>query len=280
MLPRLFQVLNLLFLLFLSLSMIIPLVNTMSVSFSSNIDSMRPGIKLWPGEWSIEGYTTVWNRIELWRPFFNNVIVTGTGTLLHVFLSAMAGYVLIQKDLPGKKWLVTMIMITMMIPGEAIMIPLYVVNKELSLLNTLTSLVIYGLASGFSILLMRNYFLSVPSDLAEAARIDGASEFRIFLTCYLPLAKPGLATVTLFEFVSRWNHFTPALLYISDNSKYTLQLALSSLILSNDSTSSSDFLTPNVRMAGVVIAIIPLILIYPLVQRFFIKGLMVGATKE
>jgi putative aldouronate transport system permease protein len=277
---KFFYSLNTLFLILLVLTMIIPLLNTLVVSLSSNIESMKPGIKLFPTEISFEGYETIWRKLELWRPFYNNVLVTVFGTFFHVFLSAMAGYVLVQKELPGKKWMTALILLTMMIPGEAIMIPLYVVNKDLGLLNTLTGLVINGLVSGFSVLLMRNFFLSVSYELAESARMDGAGDFKIFLRIYLPLAKPGLATVTLFEFVSRWNHFTSALLYINDDKKYTLQLALRSLIISSDATSSSDFITANVRMAGIIIALIPLLAIYPFVQKYFVKGIMLGSGKE
>jgi putative aldouronate transport system permease protein len=277
---KIFQVFNYLFLSVLVLTMFIPLWNTFVVSISSNLSSMHPGIKLWPTEFSLIGYKTIWTKLELWRPFLNNVIVTVIGTVFHVFFAAMAGYVLIQRGLPGKKIMVALIMITMAIPQEAIMIPLYIVNKELGLLNTLSALIISGLVSGFSILLMRNFFLSVPYDIAESARMDGANDFKIFTKLYLPLAKPGLATVVLFEFVSRWNQFTPALLYINDTSKYTLQLALQSLVIASNSTSSSSFFTPNVRMAGIIIALIPLLIIYPFVQKYFVKGITLGSTKD
>ncbi|MFC0273878.1 carbohydrate ABC transporter permease [Metabacillus herbersteinensis] len=277
---RIFTIINTLFLLLLILVMIVPIINTWAVSFSSNVSSMQPGIKLWPSEFSLSGYETIWTRLELWRPFLNNIIVTVVGTASHVILAAMAGYVLIQPSLVGKRIIVSFIMVTMMIPAEAIMIPLYIVNKELGLLNTLTSLIMSGLISGFSILLMRNYFFTVPYSLAESARIDGASDFKIFTRVYMPMATPGLATITLFEFVGRWNHFTSALLYINDPDKYTLQLALRSLIITSDSTSSSDFFTNNVRMAGIMIALIPLLIIYPFVQKYFVKGITLGSTKE
>ncbi|WP_100401354.1 carbohydrate ABC transporter permease [Bacillus sp. FJAT-42315] len=269
-----------LFFILLVLTMIIPIWYTFIVSISSNLTSMNVGIKLWPSEISFEGYKTIWSKMELWRPFINNVIVTVIGTILHVFLAAMAGYVLIQRTLPGKKLIITFIMMTMIVPQEAIMIPLYIVNKELGLLNTLSSLVLSGLVSGFSILLMRNFFLSVPYSIAESARMDGAGDFTIFSRLYLPVAKPGIATVFLFEFVSRWNHFTSALLYINDTKNYTLQLALQSLVIGSDSTSTSTFFTPNVRMAGIMIALIPLLIIYPFVQKYFVKGISLGSTKE
>ncbi|GIP03528.1 MULTISPECIES: carbohydrate ABC transporter permease [Paenibacillus] len=277
---RLFDMINVLFLLLLVLTMVIPFINTLALAFSSNFASMQPGIVLWPKEFSLEGFSTVWNRMKLYLPFTNNVIVTVVGTLGHVFLSSMAGYVLIQKGLPGKKWMLSAILLTMMIPSEAIMIPLYIVNQDLGLLNTLSSLILSGFVSGFSVILMRNFFLSVPYEMSESARIDGAGDPRIFFTMYLPLASAGLATVTLFEFVSRWNQFTPAVLYINDSSKYTLQIALKSLIVDTDSTSSNFMITTNVRMAGIVIALLPLIIIYPYVQKYFVKGMFVGANKE
>ncbi|UUZ89657.1 carbohydrate ABC transporter permease [Paenibacillus sp. P25] len=277
---RTFDVVNTLFLLLLISTMLIPFLNTLALAFSSNFASMQPGIVLWPKVFSVEGFTTVWSRMQLYLPFTNNVIVTAVGTLGHVLLCSMAGYVLVQQGPPGKKLMVSMILVTMMVPGEAIMIPLYVVNKELGLLNTLTALILSGLVSGFSVLLMRNFFLSVPYEMSESARMDGAGDLRIFATMYLPLAKAGLATVTLFEFVSRWNQFTPALLYINNHAKYTLQIALKSLIVDTDATSSNFMITTNVRMAGIVIALLPLIIIYPYVQKYFVKGIFVGANKE
>ena len=277
---RLFDAVNVLFLLALVSTMIIPFLNVLALAFSTNFDSMQPGIVLWPKQFSIEGFLTVWNKMQLYLPFQNNVIVTAVGTVGHVLLCSLAGYVLIQPGLPGKKWIVSFILITMMIPGETIMIPLYVVNRDLGLLNTLWALIISGLLSGFSILLMRNFFLSVPYEMSESAKMDGAGDFRIFFRIYMPLAKAGLATVTLFEFVSRWNQFTPALLYINNHAKYTLQIALKSLIVDTDSTSSNFVVTTNVRMAGIVIALLPLIVIYPFVQKYFVKGIMLGASKE
>lgn len=275
-----FDAVNTLFLLLLISTMIIPLMNTVALSFSTGIDSMEPRVILWPKEFSLEGYVTVWNKIKLWQPFWNNTIVTVVGTVGHVLLSSIAGYVLIQRSLPGRNLMVSFILLTMMVPGEMVMIPLYMVNKELGLLNSLSALIISGLVSGFSVLLMRNFFLAVPHEMAESARIDGAGELRIFLTLFMPLAAAGLATVTLFEFVSKWNHFNSALMYINNSSKYTLQIALKSLIIDTSSTSSNFIITKNVRMAGIVISLLPLVVIYPFVQKYFVQGVMVGSVKE
>ncbi len=277
---KVFIVLNTIFLLFCIGFTIIPFWYTFVLSFSTDLASMAPGLKLWPSEWSVEGYRKIWNNAQLWIPFTNTMIVTAVGTFIHVFLTAMAGYVLIQKQLPGRRFLTSFIITTMMIPEEMIMIQLFVVNKQLGLIDTLTSLIISGIVSGFSILLLTNYFNSIPDSLGEAARIDGANDFFIFRRLYLPLSKPALATVSLFEFVNRWNQFRPALLYIQSPSKYTLQVALRSLVIETEVTSTSDYFATNARMAAIMIAIIPLLALYPFIQKYFVKGIMVGSTKE
>jgi putative aldouronate transport system permease protein len=127
---------------------------------------------------------------------------------------------------------------------------------------------------------MRNYFQSVPYDLWESAKIDGAGDFRIFRTIYLPLSQAGLATIALFELVSRWNQFLAVILYISDSSKYTLQVALQALVTEGMGTSGTSMVTPNVRMAGIVIAILPLVALYPFMQKYFVRGITLGSVKE
>lgn len=274
-----FDRLNTVFMIVLVSLMIIPLLNAFAVAFSSDLASMQPGIAIIPKDFSVEGFETVIRKLQFWRPFMNSVIVTSIGTFLHVMLSALAGYVLIQKDLKYNNILVLLILITMMVPSQAILVPQYVVFKELHLLNKLTGLVISQLVSGFSILLMRNYFLGIPYALYESALMDGANDLVIFFKIYMPSAKPGLTTVGLFELVRRWNNFMSPLLYISDPNKYTLQLALRAIILPNDTTSTADVITYNVQMAGVVISFLPLLIIYPFVQKYFVKGINIGAVK-
>ncbi|MGC4108218.1 MAG: carbohydrate ABC transporter permease [Thermomicrobiales bacterium] len=264
----------------LTLMMIVPFINVLAVAFSTPLGSMEHGIILWPRGLSVDGFKTVWTNLDLERAFINSAIVTAAGTVLHVGLCCLAAYTLIQKDMPGRRLLLVFILATMAIPGELIMIPLYIVNKDLGLLNTLWALIFSGMVSGFSILLLRNFFASVPYDLAESAKLDGASDFHIFRTIYLPLSQAGIATITLFELVGRWNQFLPVVLYINDSKKYTLQVALNALVTENLGTSGMSMVTPNVRMAGIVIAILPLIVLYPFMQRYFVHGLTLGSVKE
>jgi putative aldouronate transport system permease protein len=277
---RLFIIGNAIFLFLVVVVMIVPFINVLAVALSSPLSSMEPGIHLWPSEWSVEGFRTVWVNVGLQRAFVNSVIVTSIGTVLHVALTAFAGYVLIQKNLPGKKLMIAFILATMAVPGELIMIPLFIVNKNLGLLNTLYALILSGMVGGFSILLMRNFFQSVPYDLWESAKIDGAGDFHIFRTIYVPLSQAGIATVALFELVGRWNQFLAVVLYISDSSKYTLQVALQALVTENMGTSGTAMVTPNVRMAGIVIAILPLVALYPFMQKYFVQGITLGSVKE
>ncbi len=277
---RLFRWYNGALLVVLGAVMIVPLLNVLSVAFSSGLASLEPGIKLWPSDLSVDGFRTVWTNVGLSRAFTNSVIVTTIGTTLHVLLAALAGYVLIQRNLPGKRLMVAFIVGTMAIPGELLMIPLYIVVKDLGLLNNLAALVLSGLISGFSILLLRNSFAAVPYELWESAKIDGASDLSIFWRIYLPLSTAGLATVALFELVGRWNQFLSVILYISDGSKYTLQVALQALVTEASATSGTSMITPNVRMAGIVIAILPLVLIYPFAQKYFVHGITLGSVKE
>lgn len=277
---RVFSIAVYVFLAVLMLGMIVPFINVLAVAFSSPLASMEPGIILWPQEFSVDGFRVVWNNLQLERAFINSAIVTSIGTVAHVALACLAGYVLIQRDLPGRTLMFALIIATMAVPSELIMIPLYIVNRDLGLLNSLWALIFYLMATGFSIMLIRSFFAGVPYDLAESAKIDGAGDFRIFRTIYLPLSKAGIATIFLFELVSRWNQFLPVVLYINDSSKYTLQVALNALVTENLGTSGMSMVTPNVRMAGIVIAILPLVIIYPFMQRYFVQGITLGSVKE
>jgi putative aldouronate transport system permease protein len=136
------------------------------------------------------------------------------------------------------------------------------------------------MVSAYTVLILQSFFAKIPRSLEEAALMDGATEFTIFRTVYLPLSKAGIATVTLFQFVGKWNNFMESVIFLNDPSKYTLQVALKNLIISSDITSTTDSVSKNTQMAGVVITIIPLIIVYVFLQRYFITGLTAGAVKE
>lgn len=278
---KIYIIITNIFLFLVALIMILPLINVAAVSFTTDIESYENVIKLFPREPSIVGYKVLFERIAFFIPLTNNAIVAVVGTFFHVLFCSMAGYVLLSEKLPGKTLLFVLVLIPMMIPFQFIMIPFYVTMKKLGLIDTLSSLIITDIVTTFSILLIRNYFQQVPRSLAEAARMDGASDFTIFFRVYLPLAVPGLVTISIFEFVLRWNQFLPAVLFINSPEKYTLQIALRSLIVSQElaGTAQSN-VANNTRMAGIIVSIIPLIIIYLLFQKYFKKGIVLGAVKE
>ena len=260
-------------------TMMIPMVNVLAVAFSTRLGSMEPGVILWPRDFSVEGFVTIWQRANLSRAFSNSSFVSMTATFIQVILSALAGYVLVQKDLPFRRAISSVILFTMMIPGDLTLISIYALNKQLGLLNSYAGLIINGLVSGFSILLMRNYFLNVPESLAESGRIDNASEMRILTSIYLPLSIPGLAAITFLEFIGKWNALMLPVTIITDAKKYTLPMVLKSLAFANDGTSGIDIIAPNAQMAAIIISILPLVILYAFTQRFLIGGLTLGASK-
>lgn len=263
----------------IALVMVIPMWNVIVVSTSSTLSATQSGIKLWWDQFSLEGYEYVFKVAKLLSPFLNSLFVTTIGSVTLVVLSSFAGYVLIQNDLPFKGLITAFVMLTMMIPGDLTLISIYRVNKQLNLLNSYTGLILNGLISGFSILMMRNYFETVPYSLAEAARIDGASEVTIFAKIFMPISLPGLATVFFMEFVAKWNSIMLPTTLVTDQNLYTLPVMLKAMIQSDVSTSGTALAPENAVMAAIVISTVPLLLIYIVAQKYLLEGMNLGAEK-
>jgi len=261
-------------------SMAIPMINVLAVSFSTAAASDAPGLILFPRPFTLEGYYTVWTYENLWRPFFSTLYVSVAGTVLHVFLSAMTGYVLIHRGLPFRGALTTFVMLTMTVPGELTLVSLYAVNRDLGLVNTYAALIVNGAVGGFSVLLMRNYFAGVPQSLPEAARIDGASDFPIFWKIFFPLSIPGIVTIATLQFIGRWNNITTVISLITNTKMWTLPVILKAIVFERSSTSGTTYIFANAKMAGVALTAAPLVILYFFTQRFFSAGVMLGATKE
>lgn len=271
--------LNWLLLMLVFLAMVLPMLNVLAISLSSNTASQVSDVTLWPKEFSTEGYTFIWNARNLGRAFGNSSFVSVVGTMITVTISAMAGYVLIQRDLPFRKAIATGILMTMMIPGDLTLVSIFSLNRALGLIDSYLGLILNGLVSAFSIMLMRNYFLSVPESLAESGRIDNASEMRIFFSIYIPLSLPGLAAITFLDFIGKWNSFMVPLIITTKPELFTLPIILRQLTQPTDSTSGVLQIYDNARMAAIVITVIPLLVLYTLAQRFLIGGLTLGAAK-
>lgn len=260
--------------------LLLPVWFALVTSCMASVESLKGGLHFWPENFSIKGYEVLFTTGDYLRPLINSTIVTVFGTFFHVLLCALAAYTLIQKNIPWLKFMMALLLITMAVPQQVLIIPTYLLYKHLAMINTYTALIVYGLVSGFSILLLHSYFKSIPYDLTESARIDGASELQIFWKIYLPMGKSGLITVMVINAVMRWNDFTSALLFITDPNLYTVQLALKTLVGSTEQASSNILITPNVQMAAVVIGLLPLVILYFIAQKYIVKGTSLGALKE
>ncbi|MGE4467723.1 carbohydrate ABC transporter permease [Sphaerochaeta sp.] len=279
-LPTAVRVFNVMMLVFIVMLMGFPMLNVLAVSLSTQANSDSPGMVLWPNPPTFEGYSFIWKYTNLATPFFNTVYVSVVGTILHVIMASLAGYILCQPNLPLKKSMTTFILLTMTVPYELTMIGIYAVNKDLGLINTYTGLIVNGMISGFSVFLMRNYFQAVPQSLAESARIDGASELRIFSSIYLRLAVSGILTIGTLELIRRWNNITITVTLISDMKKWTLPVVLRFILFDQTSTSGTSYIFANAKMAAVVLTALPLVLLYFFTQSFFSSGIMIGSIKE
>lgn len=258
----------------------VPVWTAISISFMSNAESLAPTNYFWPTDFSLEGYISVFRDANIIKPLTNTIFVTTIGTVFHMFVVSLAAYGLIQKKLPGAKIIATFFIVTMMVPGEAIMIPRFLLFQQLNMTNNLWSIILISLASGFSILLLQNYFSSIPESLAESARIDGASEFKIYYKIYVPLAKNGFLVVMLFDIVARWNEYSNALLLLTEPQKYLIQQAIKELVLPTGGGQSSFMVYPNLEMAVIVIGILPILVLYFMFQKQFVNGMNVGGVKE
>ncbi len=279
-LPLAMRVLNILVLVLVVVLMGLPMLNVLAVSLSTQAKSDSPGLVLLPIPPTFEGYTFIWKHTNLPRPFFNTVYVSVVGTVLHVLMASLAGYILCQNTLPFRKAMTTFILLTMTVPYELTMIGIYAVNRDLGLTNTYAGLILNGMVSGFSVFLMRNYFQAIPLSLAESARIDGAGEWRIFSSIYLRLSVSGLMTIGTLELIRRWNNITMTITLISDMKKWTLPVVLRFILFDQTSTSGTSYIFANAKMAAVVMTALPLVVLYFFTQSFFSSGIMIGSVKE
>ncbi len=227
-----------------------------------------------PKSLDFSNYGRVWQAMELPQHLFNSVIVTGLTVGLVVLTVTLAGYAFARLEFPGREPFFYVFLIALMIPGQALLIPMFIFLRDISLLNSLPGLSFsfLGGAVPFATFLMRAFFKSLPSELGDAGKIDGCTEFGVFRHIYLPLARPGVATILIFQFVGTWNEFMFSTTFISDPDLKTIQPALYQAIgrYATDYTALS---------SGLVMALIPIITVYLLLQSQFIKGLTAGALR-
>lgn len=271
----------------LTIASVIPIIHVLSVSFSNGNEAAQMGLMLWPKGFTLDSYAFVFKGPALLRSYGITIFITVVGTALNLILTTTAAYVLARADLPGRGALTLFVVITMIF--SAGIIPGYMLVRNLGLLDKVWAMILPGAVSAFNLILMRNFFEELPSSVIESARIDGASEFRILTHIVLPLSGPAIATIGLFYAVGHWNEFFRGIFYITDPTKWPLQVLLRSVVVMADlnelGMSNRDLygqLSVNqltIRAATVMAAVVPIAALYPFLQRYFVKGIVLGAEK-
>ena len=270
----------------LAFAMLFPFVYVIAVSFSSYRDVVGGGLILFPTHPSLEAYKVIFTGGIVTRALLVSVGITAVGTLTSMFMTVTMAYGLSRPGVPGSRFVLALALFTLIF--SAGLIPNYLLVKQLGLINTFAALILPGAVSAFNLVVIRQFFMSIPSELLESARIDGASDLRILLQIMLPLSKPVLAVIALFYGVGYWNEFFNAILYLNDADKWPIQLVLRQYVLQGSALLASG-VTPDpsqppppaqtIQMAVVVIATVPILMVYPFLQRFFTKGVLAGAIK-
>jgi putative aldouronate transport system permease protein len=276
-------------LLIAALVTLLPMVNVLSRSLSTGaMVSKHPGM-LYPRGFTLDAYRYIFDTPVLMRSFGISVFVTVVGTFFNMVVTTMAAYGLSKTDLPGHRFMMWMVIMPMLF--SAGLLPTYMLIKDVGLLNSIWVLVIWGLVSPFNLILLRNFFWSIPTEVEEAARLDGASDIRTLWDIVLPLSKPVLATVSLFYAVGHWNDFFTGLFFITDNSKWPLQVVLRTIVIDQSMMNMGGSNSPtgdmtrmvtsseSITAASIIFAVVPILLLYPFLQRHFVKGIMLGSVK-
>lgn len=290
--PIIFHTVNTIIMLLVIIVMVYPFWNTIAVSFNNSQDTLRGGITFFPRDFSLYNYQTVFKNDLLIIASVNSVLRTVLSTILGVFVSAMVGYVLSRPEFLWRKFATRYFILTMYV--SAGLIPTYFLIKDLRLINNFLVYIIPGLISAFNIIVIRAYMQTLPASLNEAAQIDGAGYFRCFIQIILPVCKPVLATVALWCAVGAWNSWFDTFIYCSSKDNLTtLQYEMMKMISAsmNSGTNKSadaiygnkvvvDAVTPvSIRAAVTVVAAVPILVVYPFLQKYFVNGVMIGAVK-
>lgn len=264
---------------------LVPILHLASVSLSSNAAILSNKVTVFPVEWSTMAYQTVFRDVKMINSLLFTIMLVALFTVICMVMTICAAYPLTKKHLKGRDAFLLMIVFTMFFSGG--LIPEYLLVKTMKLTNSIWALVLPGMINAFYLIILKTFFSSIPDELEESARIDGSSHFGTLIRIVLPLSLPVLATLSLFYAVGRWNGFMDALFYITNQDLYPIQLKLYQLVISNQmsdatATEGMNSLAPvpeSLKAASIMFATIPILLVYPWLQRYFISGMMIGAVK-
>lgn len=282
-----FSVLNTILLLLIAFIMLYPFWYVLMGSFMTTNESIRSSFNFYVKEPTLEAYRTFFSSVNFGQHFFASIYASVVGMLVSLACTTLAAYALSRKGLPGSGIIMRFVLVAMLFNGG--LIPTYIVVRSVGLINKLESLYIPGLVNLFYMIIMRTYFRSLPGELMDAARIDGASEWKILLKIVLPISMPILATIALFYLVDRWNDLMSGIIYINDVNKQPLQAMLYRIINNQvamnsrpvgSSQTSMNVTSETAGYAATVITMITILCVYPFLQKYFVHGMMVGSVKE
>lgn len=278
------------FLFLLLLITIAPVLHVISMSFSSSTAIDRGRVGLLPVEPTVKSYKMIWDAGKVPKSFLNSVYYTALGTAINMVMTALTAYPLSKKNLPLRGFYMTLIIITMFFGGG--LIPSFLLVRSLKMYNTVWALVLPGAISSMNMIIMRTFFEGIPAELEESAHLDGANDLRILLRIILPLSTASIATIGMFYAVGHWNSWFSANIYLRESSKFPLQLILREIIMQNQmarelaeqgnlaAMEETGYVSvEGLKYATLVISIVPMLMIYPFVQKYFVKGVMIGSLK-
>ncbi|BAL62641.1 carbohydrate ABC transporter permease [Melissococcus plutonius] len=270
-------------LLLFTLLCLLPFINILASSFATSGElSTRPFILI-PKTFTLDAYRYILSTPTIFKAIGISLFVTTVGTFISMVATSFMAYALSRKYLHGRKFFNFIIVFTMLFSGG--MIPSFILIKSLGLIDSLWALILPSIVSAYNMIIMRNFFQGIPDSLEESAKMDGCTDWGVFLRIILPLSLPSIATISLFYAVEYWNTYQPALLYINDSSKWPIQVLLRQIVIvssgMNADASTVDIVPPaqSVKMAVIIIATLPMLIIYPFIQKYFVKGAMVGSVK-
>ncbi|MCI7677959.1 carbohydrate ABC transporter permease [Streptococcus orisratti] len=266
---------------------VVPMGYILIASFMDPQVLATKGISLNPNDWTVQGYQRVFSDDSILRGFLNSLFYSTAYAILTVAISVMTAYPLSKKDLVGRRWINYFLIFTMFFGGG--LVPTYLLVKQMGMLNTVWAIIVPGAVNVWNIILARTYFQNIPNELVEAAVIDGANDFQIFIKIMLPLAKPIMFVLFLYAFVGQWNSYFDAMIYIKDPNLAPLQLVLRNILIQNEvgqnmigaqaAINEMKKLAEMIKYATIIISSLPLIVMYPFFQKYFDKGIMAGSLK-
>jgi putative aldouronate transport system permease protein len=280
-----FQFINAVFIIAFSLTILLPFIHLLSISFSPPGEAARWGLKLLPAHPTLSGYRKVFISESIWRGYMVTTLRTVVGTAFSLILTALGGYVLSKRYIPHRVFWTSIIVFTMFFDGG--LIPKFLLVRSLGLIDSFWALILPNAIKAFHVLIMRNFFMTIPISLEESARIDGTSDLRILASIMMPLSKPVLATVGLWIAVFHWNSWFDCLVYIRDPLKFVLQIVLRRIVLTGADEASVTLImddteissTETVKAASIFVVTVPILCVYPFVQKYFVRGILVGSLK-